>query len=309
MSVFAAQSSTPAKSFSDRPMPASAGGGLRLVRRSARPRRLLDELGTPTRGAFHPRLPASQLSALLRRPAHLADRHLDAVGRRVVAGLPPDRLVGAARRHLVRHAQSRSSCSRHRRHGRRSLPPPPHHPDTQTASMLLAFVLAALTLSGRVQVWHVFVLATCLGIVNAFDIPARQAFVVEMVGREDLDATRSRSTRRWSTARGSSDRRSPGCWSRRVGEGWCFLLNAVSYVAVIAGLLLMRVPPRPQPAARSVGAARDARRLPVRRARRRRCARCSCCSGIVSFAGMPYAVLMPIFADRSCTAGRRGSAC
>ncbi len=57
---------------------------------------------------------------------------------------------------------------------------------TQTASMLLAFVLAALTLSGRVREWHIFVLASLLGVVNAFDIPIRQAFVVEMVGREDL---------------------------------------------------------------------------------------------------------------------------
>src|SRR3974390_1139640 len=51
---------------------------------------------------------------------------------------------------------------------------------TQTASMLLAFVLALLTLSGRIQIWHVFVLAAALGAVNAFDIPARQAFIVDM---------------------------------------------------------------------------------------------------------------------------------
>src|SRR6516162_517669 len=57
---------------------------------------------------------------------------------------------------------------------------------TQTASMILAFLLAALTLSGKIQVWHIFVLAALLGIVNAFDIPARQAFLVEMVGRDDL---------------------------------------------------------------------------------------------------------------------------
>ena len=57
---------------------------------------------------------------------------------------------------------------------------------TQTAAMLLAFVLAALTLTGHVQVWHVFVLASLLGVVNAFDIPTRQAFAVDMVGREDL---------------------------------------------------------------------------------------------------------------------------
>src|SRR2546422_4902624 len=57
---------------------------------------------------------------------------------------------------------------------------------TQSVSMVLPLILAALTLSGRVRVWHVFVLAMSLGIVNAFDIPARQAFVVDMVGRDDL---------------------------------------------------------------------------------------------------------------------------
>src|SRR5258706_67979 len=57
---------------------------------------------------------------------------------------------------------------------------------TQTISMLLPLVLAALTFSGLVRVWHVFVLAAGLGIVNAFDIPARQSFFFEMVGREDL---------------------------------------------------------------------------------------------------------------------------
>ena len=57
---------------------------------------------------------------------------------------------------------------------------------TQTTAMLLAFVLAALTLSHRVQVFHVFILAAMLGLVNAFDIPARQVFVVEIVGKEDL---------------------------------------------------------------------------------------------------------------------------
>src|SRR6202035_4841047 len=57
---------------------------------------------------------------------------------------------------------------------------------TQSISMVLPLILSALTFSGRVQVWHIFTLATCLGIVNAFDIPARQSFIVEMVGREDL---------------------------------------------------------------------------------------------------------------------------
>src|SRR5579863_3754308 len=57
---------------------------------------------------------------------------------------------------------------------------------TQTSSMLLAFILAALTMTGRILVWEIIVLATMLGIVNAFDVPARQSFMIEMVGREDL---------------------------------------------------------------------------------------------------------------------------
>ena len=57
---------------------------------------------------------------------------------------------------------------------------------TQVASMLLAFALAALTLTGTVKVWHIFVLAAQLGVVNAFDVPARQSFLVDMVGKEDL---------------------------------------------------------------------------------------------------------------------------
>src|SRR5215470_9950989 len=56
---------------------------------------------------------------------------------------------------------------------------------TQIASMILALILAALTLSHRVEVWHIFVLASLLGVVNAFDIPGRQSFLVDMVGKED----------------------------------------------------------------------------------------------------------------------------
>ena len=57
---------------------------------------------------------------------------------------------------------------------------------TQVSSMILAFVLAALTLTGQIRVWHIFVLSALLGVVNAFDIPARQSFLSDMVGREDL---------------------------------------------------------------------------------------------------------------------------
>src|SRR4051794_11866309 len=57
---------------------------------------------------------------------------------------------------------------------------------TQSFAMLMAFILALITLTGVVQIWHLFVIAACLGIANAFDIPTRQAFAVDMVGRDDL---------------------------------------------------------------------------------------------------------------------------
>ena len=111
---------------------------------------------------------------------------------------------------------------------------------TQTLSMILPLTLAALTLSGHVRVWHIFVLATCLGIVNAFDVPARQSFVVHMVGREDLPNAIALNSAMFNGARvlGPSI---AGVLVAVVGEGWCFLLNGISYIAVIAGLLLMDV--------------------------------------------------------------------
>ena len=71
---------------------------------------------------------------------------------------------------------------------------------TQTAAMVLAFVLAALTLTDVVQVWHIFVLSALLGVVNAFDMPARRLFTVELVGKEDLWLDPMRSTHRSSMA-------------------------------------------------------------------------------------------------------------
>src|SRR6185295_17182790 len=108
---------------------------------------------------------------------------------------------------------------------------------TQTLSMIMPLVLATLTLTHRVQVWHVFALASCLGIVNAFDIPARQAFLVEMVGRDDLINAIALNSSMVNGARVVGPAVA-GLLVAAVGEGWCFLLNGVSYVAVITGLLL-----------------------------------------------------------------------
>ncbi len=165
---------------------------------------------------------------------------------------------------------------------------------TQTASMLLAFALAGLTLLGVVRPWHVFVLAAALGTVNAFDIPTRQAFVVEMVGKEDLGNAIALNSSMFNGARVLGPALA-GLLVAVVGEGWCFFGNGVSYLAVIAGLVAMRVParvlpPRPDDAlAHAAEGFRYVARTPAARA-------IILLLGVVAMTGIPYAVLMPIFA-------------
>ena len=98
---------------------------------------------------------------------------------------------------------------------------------TQTASMILAGVLAWLTLSGRVQVWHIFVLSALLGIVNAFDIPGRQSFLVDMVGKDDLMNAIALNSSMFNGARVIGPAVA-GILVARIGEGWCFAANAIS---------------------------------------------------------------------------------
>lgn len=110
---------------------------------------------------------------------------------------------------------------------------------TQVASMLLAFVLAALTFANVVQVWHILVLAALLGLVNAVDMPTRQAFVVEMVGRDDITNAVGLNSAMFNAARIVGPAIG-GLLIGALGVTACFFLNGLSFVAVIAGLLLMR---------------------------------------------------------------------
>jgi MFS family permease len=171
---------------------------------------------------------------------------------------------------------------------------------TQTASMILAVVLAGLTLTHRVTIPEIFVLAALLGIVNAFDIPGRQAFLVEMVGREDLMNAIALNSSMFNGARIIGPAIA-GILVAKIGEGWCFFANAVSYIAVIIGLLMMRVPPRPHrphgsPIAHIIEGFRWVRdTAPIRAL--------LLLLGLVSLVAMPYTVLMPIFADRILRGG------
>src|SRR4029077_11460007 len=91
-----------------------------------------------------------------------------------------------------------------------------------------------------IQVWHVFVLAALLGAVNAFDIPSRQSFIVDMVGKQHLMNAIALNSSMFNGARILGPAIA-GILVASIGEGWCFFANAVSYLAVIAGLLMMRV--------------------------------------------------------------------
>ena len=175
---------------------------------------------------------------------------------------------------------------------------------TQSSAMVLAFILAALTLTGRVQVWHILTLSALMGVVNAFDIPARQAFLVEMVGREDLMNAIALNSSMFNGARLIGPAVA-GILVAGIGEGWCFFANGVSYLAVIAGLLMMRLG-RWSPPERSASTLENAleglsyvrRTAPIRAL--------LLLVGLVSLVAMPYSVLMPVFAETILQSGARG---
>ncbi len=114
---------------------------------------------------------------------------------------------------------------------------------TQAGAMLLAFILAALAFTGLVREWHILVLAAALGLVNSFDSPGRQAFVVEMVGREDLPNAIALNSLMFNSARVVGPALG-GLLLALVGAAWCFTINGISYLAVIWGLMAMELRPQ-----------------------------------------------------------------
>jgi MFS family permease len=169
--------------------------------------------------------------------------------------------------------------------------------------MILALILAALTLTHRVTVPQIFVLAALLGVVNAFDIPGRQSFLVDMVGREDLMNAIALNSSMFNGARVIGPAIA-GILVANIGEGWCFFANGISYIAVIAGLLMMKIHCSPRsksdsPLADIIEGFRWASHTAPIRA-------LLLLLGLVSLVGMPYTVLMPLFADRILHGGAKG---
>ena len=166
---------------------------------------------------------------------------------------------------------------------------------TQTLAMVQAFILAFLMLTRAVTVWQIIVLSIFLGLLNAFDMPARQAFIVDLIEkREDLGNAIALNSTMFNAARllGPSI---AGILIAALGEGMCFLLNGISYLAVIGSLFAMTIRPRIKKVRRAhvVEELREAFSYsfgfpPIRSI--------LLLLALVSLIGMPYTVLMPVFA-------------
>jgi MFS family permease len=166
---------------------------------------------------------------------------------------------------------------------------------TQTLALVQASILAYLTFTGLIEIPQLFVLSAFIGTVSAFDMPARQSFLVQMVGKEDLMNAIAMNSSMFNAARMVGPAIA-GLVIARWGESVCFLLNAVSYVAVLISLFLMKIvytadPVRKQSLMRDLAEGFQYVRetIPIRVLLRT--------LGLFGVAGFPYVILLPIFAD------------
>lgn len=174
---------------------------------------------------------------------------------------------------------------------------------TQAAAMVLAFTLGFLTLSGRVRVGHIMVLAALLGAVSSFDTPARQSMIMDLVGREDILNAVALNSTSFNVARllGPS---LAGALIAATGTGWAFVANGVSFLAVIASLCLMRVEEHPRPGRAALfgdigaGLSYLAHSPPVLAV--------FLTVGLISMLAMNFQVLLPVLAREELRTGSEG---
>ena len=176
---------------------------------------------------------------------------------------------------------------------------------TQICSMILSLTMAALVWTQIVQPWHIIVLAVLGGVTMAFDMPARQSFVIEMTSREDLMNAISLNSSAFNCARiiGPSI---AGLLMAHVGIAMCFLIDGLSFIPVIAGLLLMRLPKREtqiESEAGPIGQALEGFRYV---GQHRRVLTILSLFTVVGIFGWSYSVLMPAFARDVLHLGANG---
>ncbi len=165
---------------------------------------------------------------------------------------------------------------------------------TQTASMILAFILAALAFAQVITVLHIIILAALLGAVSAFDVPGRQSFFVEMVGKDDLMNAIALNSSAFNVTRVLGPAVA-GILIGVLGVEWCFLLNGISFLAVLAALFAIRLPPY-RPAALPPSAWAHIREGLAYVRSDRRVITIVLNIAVLSILGYPFLVLMPVMA-------------
>lgn len=172
---------------------------------------------------------------------------------------------------------------------------------TQSCAFAQALVLAVVVTFGVVEPWMVLVLAFVYGVFNAFDLPARQSFVVELVGKEDLANGIALNSAAFNTARIVGPAIA-GIVLARVGEAGCFWINAVSYVAVLSSLARIRLPARAPRAPQANTVLEGARYVwatpPLRNL--------LLLLGVIAGLGFQYMVLLPVYAREILGVGADG---
>ena len=174
----------------------------------------------------------------------------------------------------------------------------------QIAFMLEAFAVAILVWLHIVAVWQVLLLATLLGIASAFDIPMRQSFIVEMVGKDDLMNAIALNSSLFNAARVVGPAIA-GLLIGAVGIAWCYFLNGLSYIAVIVGLLMMRLPPVTLPP-KTTSAWMGFREVLVYLRSDRRLRVLMLLTATLSVFGFPYISMMPVFTREVLHRGATG---
>ena len=166
---------------------------------------------------------------------------------------------------------------------------------TQTLAMLQACILAFLTLTSSIQIWQILLLSLFSGLINAFDMPTRQSFVIDMVeDRNDLPNAIALNSSMFNAARLIGPTVA-GILITAIGEGFCFLVNGISYLTVIAALLMMKI--EPLAIAQKNEKILEGMKEGIKYAYNFKPIRALLLLiGLVSLTGMPYTVLMPVFA-------------
>jgi len=175
---------------------------------------------------------------------------------------------------------------------------------TQSLALIQASILFWLTVTGLIHIGHLFFLAAFIGIVSSFDLPARQSFLIQMVGREDLTNAIAINSSMFNAARMVGPAIA-GIVIAKWGESICFFLNAITYVAVLISLFLMKIN-RTEETVRKQSLTKDLAEgfryiretLPIRRLLQ--------IVGMLGLAGFPLIVLLPIFADQVFHKGASG---